>query len=101
MFRGTTPTLLLKLNTTVALDDLAEVWVTFKDKSNEITKTLEDVTVDDSTKTITVHLSQEDTLQLHDCSCKVQVRFKTQQGIAYATSIYDLDVGKILKEGVI
>ncbi len=101
MFRGTTPTLLLELNTTVSLANLAELWVTFKDPTTEINKSLQDVAVDDEEKTVTVHLSQEDTLRLHNRSCQVQVRFKTREGFAYASDIYDLDVGRILKEGVI
>ena len=101
MFRGTTPTLLLKLSTTVSLENLAELWVTFKDQTTEITKTLSDVTIDDAEKTITVRLSQQDTLSLSEHSCNVQARFKTQQGDAYATDISRVDVGMILKEGVI
>lgn len=101
MYRGTTPTLTLKLKTTVSLENLAKLWVTFKDATVEITKTLEDVTIDDAEKTITVHLSQEETLQLHGSICQVQVRFRNQQDLAYATNICDVDVGRILKEGVI
>lgn len=101
MYRGTTPTLTLKLKTTVSLENLAELWATFKDATTEITKTLEDVTIDDAEKTITVHLSQEETLQLHGKICQVQVRFKNSEGLAYATNICEVDVGMILKEGVI
>lgn len=101
MYRGTTPTLLLELDTTVSLANLAELWATFRTAAVEVTKTLEDVAVNDETKTVTVNLTQEETLKLYNGVCQVQIRFKTEAGLAYASTIADVDVGRILKEGVI
>lgn len=101
MYRGTTPTLYLELDTDLSLANLSELWVTFKTTTAEVTKTLEEVTVDDETKTITVILSQEDTLKTYNGPCDIQVRFKTEEGLAYASTIESINIERILKEGVI
>lgn len=108
MFRGTTPTIFLDLEdfdteepVEMSLQDIVELWVTFKSPTVEITKTLEDVSINDETKSIMVHLSQEETLKLFQGLCDVQVRFRKQNNLAYATTIDKVDVERILKEGVI
>lgn len=107
MYRGTTPTLFLELKTDLSLDNLAELWVTFKsikgEKKREVTKSLEDeaIAVDAEHKTILVKLTQEDTLTLIDGTCDVQVRFRTIDDLAYASTVERVSVERILKEGVI
>lgn len=101
MFRGTTPTIFLDLETELPLDDLAELWVTFKSPTVEITKELSEVRVNSETKTVIVSLTQEDTLKLYNGSCDIQVRFRTTSNLAYASTVAKVDVERILKEGVI
>lgn len=101
MYRGTTPTLYLELDTDLSLANLTELWVTFKTTTVTLTKTLEEVSLDPETKTIIVQLSQEETLKTYNGNCEVQVRFKTETGLAYASTIESIDVERILKEGVI
>jgi len=101
MYRGTTPTLVLELDTELSLENLSEIWVTFKTSTIEVTKTINDVMVDDTLKTMTVVLTQEETLKLYNGNCMVQVRFRDQNDLAYATTIADINIGRILKEGVI
>lgn len=101
MYRGTTPTIFLELDTELPLNDLAELWVTFKTPTVEITKSLSEVVVDSENKTIVVSLSQEETLKLFNGGCDVQVRFRTLNDLAYATTIEKISVERILKEGVI
>lgn len=101
MYRGTTPTIVLELDTEVSLANLAEMWVTFKTSTVEVTKLLEDVIIDDALKTVTVMLSQEETLKLYNGRGSVQIRFRDENDLAYVTEIADLNIGKILKEGVI
>ena len=101
MTRGTTPTIVLTLDTDLPLNDIAELWVTFKASTVEVTKSLSDVSLDSVNKKITLELSQEDTLKLYNCKCEVQVRFRTGNDLAYATSIASVDINRILKEGVI
>ena len=101
MYRGTTPTLYLELETELDLSNIAEMWVTFKSATTGFTKTLNEVVFDNETKVITVTLSQQETLQLYKGKCDVQVRLKTSADLAYATDIADVEIGRILKEGVI
>jgi hypothetical protein len=101
MYRGTTPTLYLELDTELDLSNLAEMWVTFKSPTVEITKTLSEVAFDTETNVITVILSQNETLQLFNGKADVQVRLRTNDDLAYATDIVDVEIGRILKEGVI
>lgn len=103
MYRGTTPTIFLDLDTTLSLDNLAELWVTFKTPTVEISKGLQDeaISVDDERKRVTVSLTQDETLALYNGSCEVQVRFKTANELAYASTVAKVAVEKILKEGVI
>lgn len=102
MYRGTTPTLYLELETELDLSNIAEMWVTFKSPTVEVTKTLSnnEITFDSETNTVTVVLSQEDTLSLYNGEAEVQIRFKIND-LAYATDIAKVDIQKILKEGVI
>lgn len=99
MYRGTTPTLYLELDTELSLDDLAELWVTFKASTTEVTKTLSDIGIDD--KTLIVQLSQEDTLKLYNGRCDVQVRFRLNNDLAYASTVESINIERILKAGVI
>ena len=101
MYRGTTPTIVLELDTEVSLANLEEMWVTFKTSTVEVTKLLHDVVIDDTLKTVTVMLSQEETLKLYNGRGSVQIRFRDENDLAYVTEIADLNIGKILKEGVI
>lgn len=101
MYRGTTPTLYLELETELDLSDVTEMWVTFKSPTVEITKTLSEVVFDSETNKITVMLSQEETLKMYNGKVDVQVRLKTASEFAYATDIAGVEIGRILKEGVI
>lgn len=101
MYRGTTPTLYLELETELDLSDVTEMWVTFKSPTVEVTKSLSEVIFDSTTNVITVTLTQEETLKLYNGKADVQVRLKTSTDLAYATDIADVEIGRILKEGVI
>lgn len=104
--RGTTPILTFHvLNDQLDLDDIAEVWITFKTKAGvkvkEITYDKEDVTIDNAEHNIELFLTQEDTLDLPDTNILVQMRVRFNNDLAYASSIIDVNIGHILKEGVI
>ena len=106
IIRGTTPTLTFHVkDETLNLNEIVEAWVTFKTKAGvkpkEITFGIEDLTIDAEEHTITLNLSQENTLDFSDTNMVVQMRVKFENNMAYASSIMDVDVGHILKEGVI
>jgi len=101
MYRGTTPTLYLELETEIDLSDVTELFVTIKSPRVEINKSLSDVQIDNELKVITVSFTQEETLKLFKGIADVQVRFKLSNGLAYATTIESIEIERILKDGVI
>ena len=106
IIRGTTPTLTFHVkNEQLDLNEIAEIWITFHTKAGvtvkEKTYTIEDVTIDDTEKTIELDLSQEDTLYLSDTNMVVQLRVRFNDDLAFASSIMEIEIGHILKEGVI
>lgn len=100
MYRGTTPTLVFNINTELDLNTIKEVWITF-DLSPRLTYTKDDVEIDDELKTITLNLSQEETLKFNKHDVKVQLRFLLEDGNAYASPIKSITVNDILQNGVI
>lgn len=106
IIRGTTPTLTFHVkNEQLDLDEIAEVWVTFRTKAGvkvkDKTYTKEDVVIDSAEHTIELALSQEDTLDFTDTNMVVQLRVRLDNDLAYASSIIDIQIGHILKDGVI
>lgn len=105
IIRGTTPTIVFEIDTKIDLNEIAELWITFKTKLGvrlrEKTFTLEDVTLDDEQKTIALPLTQEDTLHFSESTMQVQIRLRLNNNLAYASDIVDAEMGRILKDGVI
>lgn len=99
MRRGTTPAIVL----TVDMDLTAyTVYVTLKSHSKSLTVTNDGLTMEyaNSKTTIAFSLTQQQTLDFSVGTCEVQVR-AIHDGTAIATDVQTLDVGRILKEGVI
>ena len=105
IIRGTTPTITFNIISEIDLNEIAELWITFRTKpgvnQKEKTFTLEDVAVDAVEKTVTLSMSQEDTLDLGESAINVQMRVRMNDDMAYASSIIETSIGKILKDGVI
>lgn len=103
MRRGTTPTVTFKIKTELDLTTVSTCFVTFKSILNGRIKEydMESLIVDPEERTITVAMSQEDTLFFNEGPCRVQIRLKTNEDLAYASNIYSLEVKPVLKEGVI
>jgi len=106
IIRGTTPTLTFNVkNEQMDLTEVAEVWITFKTKAGvklkEKTYDKTDVTIDPVEKTITLSLTQEDTLYFSDSIILVQVRLRMNDDMAFASAIIETSIGQILKDGVI
>lgn len=100
MFRGTTPTLVFNLNTDLDMDTIEEIWVTF-DTPDKLTFTKDKVLLDNTAKTVTLPLSQDDTLRMKGVHIKCQIRLLCNDGMAYATSIKTVVFNDIIKDGVI
>jgi len=104
IIRGTTPSLSFHITSELDLAEIAEVWITFKNKYGEIkekTFTHEDVTIDAENNNINLFMTQEDTLEFSDYPQNVQIRLRMNDGLAYASSILEEPIGKILKDGII
>ena len=108
MRRGTTPTITLTLD--IASTDIATAWITIAQEGRVvINKDLDDegVTIEDVTEAgvtsavISISLTQADTLSLTSGQAARQVRALMDDGKAVASGIYNVTVGKILKDGVI
>lgn len=106
MFRGTTPSLQFNVNSSLDLSTMEQVWITLENKYNEVTYDINDVTIDADENTIKVNMTQEDTLAF-DMNGKLrdkifaQIRFLDNKGNAYASNEVEIDLKRILKEGVI
>jgi len=97
MRRGSTPTNVFDVN--VDLTD-AKVYVDYEqDGKIVLEKTGTDLTV--ATDSVTVVLSQEDTLAFHDGRVLIQLRYVDQFGTADASNIISTTAERIIKDGVI
>lgn len=101
MYRGTTPSIVFNVNTTLDLRNIKVLWVTLKNGNTELTLGLDDVVISAGQRTITVNLSQEQTLSFKGNTCEAQLRFTDKSGKAYASNIVPIEIKRILKEGVI
>lgn len=101
MIRGTTPVLRMTLPFDTSL--IEQLYVTIsQSRVVRIEKTLPDCACDQNT--VILRLGQEDTLKLSGSQLlktELQLRVLTKNGEALASDIIDLDVGTILKDGVI
>ena len=110
MRRGTTPTVVLTVtNEDGSALDLtgADLHVTLQEQGSgghELTKTGEDVSaaVDGKATVLTVSLTQAETLAFHEGrKVRAQLRAKTANGKAVASTIAAFDAEEILLEGEI
>lgn len=87
--RGTTPTFTLTFPSTgqnvVDLTLAANVYVTFKDNGKTVTKTGEDITVE--AHSVSVYLSQEETLAFTKLGTEIQVNWTYSDGSRAASEI--------------
>lgn len=101
MYRGTTPVLTINVKTDLDLNDVEKLYITFKSTVCEKSYDETQVALNPEHKTIIVQLSQEDTLEFNKSKVEVQLRMRMLNGKAYASKIANVDMNRILKEGVI
>lgn len=107
MYPGTTPDLAFTFPEEINLDEFTQVWVTFKStrfcpKKYEKTYYISDVVINNEEHTITVHMTQEDTLAMEGLnSVEVQFRLLGPGTKARATNPLEIPIERILKGGVI
>ena len=100
MTRGTTPTITLTLET-MDLTSLKSVYVTFCQSGKMLTKQSGDEGVDITEHTVSVSLSQEETLRFTPGTVEVQLRGLTNGGDAFATNVAKVAVKEVLLKEVI
>lgn len=97
--RGTTPTVTFNLPFDVSTIRNCEVYFAQNDELL-VTKAIEDCVLED--RTLSVTLSQEDTLAFDDdAKLEMQIRFVFTNGTVDATQIIKGKIGRILKDGEI
>lgn len=101
MYRGTTPTLIFKLDTELDLTTLTQVWVTIQNGDTQYNFDITRCTIDNTEKTIAVSLTQEETLAYKKVISLVQIRMLTSNDKALATNVVDINIHNVLKGGVI
>ena len=103
LIRGTTPTIIITVQTDIDLTEVAEVWVYLSQQNKvKVDKELSDVTFDYENKTMTVTLSQTDTLALKaDTDTLFQIRMLMNDETAFATLASKVTVKEVYKGGVI
>lgn len=106
MYRGTTPKLIFNISTDIDLTKIDKCWITLQGEIGNKTRdySLSDVEVDSEKHTITVQMSQEDTLYFNPGKINVQARIKIVDGdeeISYSSPIKEIFMKKILKDGEI
>lgn len=104
MYRGTNPGISFRITSeSFELSNIKEVWITLKTWETEKTFVYSkgEVFVDEISRTIAVTLTQEDTLEFEDGTVEVQMRLLDTSDNAFATQIFEIEMERILKDGVI
>lgn len=99
MIRGTTPTLEIKIDG-INIDELSKIFLTIQQGKTEITKENKDIEAG-KRNTMSVFLSQEETLRFAKGYIWVQLRAITKDGLAVASNVKGITVEDILKDGEI
>lgn len=105
MYRGTTPTLKIKVNgkngkTPPDIQTFKSIYVTIKQGETELTKTDNDIRKEEE-NVLSVALSQEETLMFGKGHVDIQLRAVTDNGVAIASNIKMAFMEQILKDGVV
>lgn len=98
MRRGTTPT--ITYNVDIDLTSALELYVTItEDGVVMVERSINDVTI--TSKSVSISLTQEETLKFNPGKVLMQIRARMPDGAALASNIMMGDVAQILKDGVI
>lgn len=102
MYRGTTPS--HTFTTATDISEASVVYITYKQHGQIVLeKTKEDITFasEGQAYTITVGLTQAETLAFDDSLVAVQIRARFEDARAIASNIINVPVNQILKDGEI
>lgn len=97
---GTTPTFTLTLPQTVDLTEAENIYFTVTQGAASVTKTGEDVTLDDA-HTVSVYMAQDETFKFRAGTVNVQLNWTYSDGSRACTNIVSVEVGDNLLKRVI
>lgn len=98
MRQGTTPTIQITIND-IDLNEMQNIYVVFEQNGYILKKESSDLDIEGNT--ISVSLSQEETLNFKDGTCNIQLRMITKGGVAIASPIKTTKVYRVLNKEVI
>ena len=102
LIRGTTPTIVITVQTELDLHQVSQVWIYLSQQNKvKVDKLISNVTFDYDHRIINVTLSQEDTLALKAGEALFQIRLLLMDDTALATIASNVEVIEIYKDGVI
>ncbi|WP_337929785.1 hypothetical protein [Holdemanella sp.] len=98
MRQGTTPTIQITIND-IDLNEMQNIYVVFEQNGYILKKESSDLDIEGNT--ISVSLSQEETLNFKEGTCNIQLRMVTKGGVAIASPIKTTKVYRVLNKEVI
>ena len=100
IIRSTTPTIRFRFNV-VNVPDIVKAYLTIEQENKRLVeKDIDDAVISD--KEIAWTLTQEETLAMDmSRNVKIQVKYKTMEGLVSASRVYEVHPYEILKEDVI
>ena len=101
LFRGTTPVIILKVNTEIDLSTIELCHVTIVNEGGSNKKTYENVDIDTENNQISFQMTQEDTLEFIAGKIKIQLRAKLFNGTVVSSKIITTTIYDVLEEVVL
>lgn len=104
ILRGTTPKIVINVKSDIDLSSVVQAWVYIAQQNKvKVDKEIQDVVIEqtEQKKTITVTLSQDDTLALKAGDGLFQIRLLQDNGTALGTVATKITVLEVYKGGVI
>lgn len=98
MRQGTTPTIQITIND-IDLNEMQNIYVVFEQNGYILKKESSDLDIEGNT--ISVSLSQKETLNFKEGTCNIQLRMITKGGVAIASPIKTTKVYRVLNKEVI
>ena len=101
--RGSTPTISAQIPEETEIDfaDIASVWFFIKQGSiAQLDKTTEDCIINSEERTISMELTQSDTLQFREGRAKIQISLLLKSGKRTISLAENVDIKPVYKEGV-
>lgn len=102
MIKGTTPTYILKIDDNVDFTTFEYIEVTIRQRTVLVRKTGEDVKINAEAKTVSVSLTQEETLKFdHQSPALIQIRIKDKNDKVFSHPPIEISVIPCLSGEVI